>query len=120
MKKGNKDEEEDPIEKSLNERLKAGTITSVVAVDKKAVGSKPVTKISTTGSKLPAKEEKKEEKKSDKHPSTSIPAKMTIEKKPLKDDKNKEPKATLPGLNSAPKVMKGKKKNPDEEKKEDE
>lgn len=109
-------EGDDPIEYSLNLRIKAGGVNEVVPADKKAVGvtKPPGTKPSTTTIGKPPKEEKKEEKKV-----PSITATKTVPKDtPSEGIKPKKSSSTLPTttLSSAPKVMKGKKKNEEEKK----
>ena len=120
-KKGAKDaNDEDPIEESLNLRIKAGGVTQVVAADKKA-GTKPAPAVSKTSAKeAPVKEapKKPEEKKvEEKKSSASV-------KTPAADSNgvaSKKSSTNIPGaLSNVPKVMKGKKKNEEEKKQETE
>lgn len=109
-KKGAGADDDDPIERSLNERIKAGGVTQVVA-EKKGT-AKPSAKPSTTNVKGKEPKEAKEDKKA---ADKSQPSKPT-DKAPAKEDKKKD----KPIVTTAPKVMKGKKKNVEEEKKAEE
>ena len=104
--------EEDPIEKSLNERIKAGGVSNVVpsTADKKPITKasdpkpKPAALSSTTALPTIKPAPTKPEEKKDK-PASAVDAKK---KELLKSDK-----AIV--ASSAPKIMKGKRKATDDE-----
>jgi len=76
--------EDDPIDKSLNERIKAGGVTQVVPEKKTGgVAGKPTAKTSSKNVGAAHKDDKKEEKKEEK---------KTVVKIDKKDDKKKEVK----------------------------
>ncbi|CDW71249.1 UNKNOWN [Stylonychia lemnae] len=124
-KKGAADEA-DPIEESLKLRIKAGGLTEVVPLDKKAAAAQ------ATKKDAPKTAEKKEEKKE--APKTTAPATQTKVQSPttnttattdktknsVDDAKRRQSVGTASTLTNVPKVMKGKKKNEDSEKKDDE
>lgn len=108
-KKGTKDGDDDPIEESLNLRIKAGGVTQVVAADKKAA-AKPAPGVTKTASKeAPTKDapKKPEEKKAP----VKTPAAETNGATSKKSSSN-----VSGALSNVPKVMKGKKKNEEEKK----
>lgn len=108
-KKGAADDEDDPIASSLNERIKAGSLNSVVPADKKATSKLVASKPATMNAK-PKEEKKVEEKKA----APEKPVTKTAEpaKKEAKDRKMST--TEVPKLNSEPKVMKGRKKTDQE------
>jgi hypothetical protein len=105
---GNKkagNDEEDPIEASLKERMKAGSLNSVVAGDKKATSKLVASKPATMAAKV--KEEKKVEEKK---PVVEKKEEKKEEKKVEAKKERKPSGADVPKLNTEPKVMKGRKK----------